>query len=144
MRAIESDIHFIYQCTIEELEEVAESYNVELKANLKEEVQEKIQNEIFEGSGDEDEELEAVREIFICDIDYGEFEHYEDCEECADEEDYDEERRASFSLLPPPPPPEPAQLDPEMEVDTVTSSYSTTTKDDSTDDNMDLEDEGGC
>ncbi|KAK3874967.1 hypothetical protein Pcinc_020138 [Petrolisthes cinctipes] len=62
----------------------------------KEEVQEKIQNEIFEGSDDEDEELEAIRDIFSCDIDYGEFEHYEYCEECADEEekeDYDGEEK---------------------------------------------------
>ncbi|KAK3877434.1 hypothetical protein Pcinc_017849 [Petrolisthes cinctipes] len=63
----------------------------------KEEVQEKIQNEIFEGSGDEDEELEAVRDIFICDIDYGELEHYEDCEECADEEK--EEKDVFFFLF---------------------------------------------
>ncbi|KAK3870902.1 hypothetical protein Pcinc_023928 [Petrolisthes cinctipes] len=65
-----------------------------------EEVQEKIQKEIFEESGDEDEEFEAVRDIFSCDIDYGEFKNYKDCEECADEEeeeddeekeDYDEE-----------------------------------------------------
>ncbi|KAK3885079.1 hypothetical protein Pcinc_010733 [Petrolisthes cinctipes] len=65
----------------------------------KEEVQEKIHNEIFEGSGDEDEELEAIRDIFSCDIDYGEFEHYEYCEECADEEekeDYDEEEKEDY------------------------------------------------
>ncbi|KAK3859484.1 hypothetical protein Pcinc_034409 [Petrolisthes cinctipes] len=62
----------------------------------KEEVQEKIQNEIFEGSDDEDEELEGIRDIFSCDITYGEFEHYEYCEECADEEekeDYDGEEK---------------------------------------------------
>ncbi|KAK3895353.1 hypothetical protein Pcinc_000914 [Petrolisthes cinctipes] len=62
----------------------------------KEEVQEKIQNEFFEGSDNEDEELEAIRDIFSCDIDYGEFEHYEYCEECADEEekeDYDGEEK---------------------------------------------------
>ncbi|KAK3889908.1 hypothetical protein Pcinc_006062 [Petrolisthes cinctipes] len=36
------DIHFMYQCTVEELNEVAESYDVELKAKLKEGMQREL------------------------------------------------------------------------------------------------------
>ncbi|KAK4315769.1 hypothetical protein Pmani_013007 [Petrolisthes manimaculis] len=39
----------------------------------------------------EDEGLEAARDIFGCDFDYGEFEQYEDWEEGADEDDEDDD-----------------------------------------------------
>ncbi|KAK4315670.1 hypothetical protein Pmani_013119 [Petrolisthes manimaculis] len=57
----------------------------------------KIKREVFEGSDDKDEGLEAVRNIFGGDIDYGEFEHYENCEGCADEENIDDSENKQFS-----------------------------------------------
>lgn len=39
----------------------------------------------------EDEGLEAARDIFGCDFDYGEFEQYEDYDEAEDEEEEDDE-----------------------------------------------------
>ncbi|KAK4323230.1 hypothetical protein Pmani_006061 [Petrolisthes manimaculis] len=68
-------------------------------SDAEEKVQEKIKREVFEGSDNEDEGLEAVRNIFSCDIDYGEFEDYE---ECADEEnivDDSENEQISKSLM---------------------------------------------
>ncbi|KAK4313412.1 hypothetical protein Pmani_015242 [Petrolisthes manimaculis] len=57
----------------------------------------KIKREVFEGSDDKDEGLEAVRNIFGGDIDYGEFEHYENCEGCADEENIDDSENEQIS-----------------------------------------------
>ncbi|KAK4320675.1 hypothetical protein Pmani_008508 [Petrolisthes manimaculis] len=57
----------------------------------------KIKREVFEGSDDKDEGLEAVRNIFGGDIDYGEFGHYENCEGCADEENIDDSENEQFS-----------------------------------------------